>query len=294
MVTDQITEKWKRIEGWVRKADKFLFGLVPGNQNQKYRYLAKEKGFLDEWENQYRGPYTDVLDSILRNQGIERLVSEVIIDLALCEFNYPYHNGKSSLDIIGELWAQPKSEPPKGENILNVDEDKKEITFNIVDEEEGKKEKVTIIYASSKNYYIEKNIKSQGNCTLLDITKVGEKYVVKFSEFCKLWYAELAEIEKDHGYFTKKSQTEAITRIDSSKKYLDVIPAKIAMPDIDVTNRFFKILEAVPYDLSNESYKQMLTKILAITSISKMPETRPLYEQLSKIIDFGHMMSLIE
>jgi hypothetical protein len=287
MQTSQIEEKWKRISGLIRGADSFLFGLLPGNQNMSYRYLKQKNGFCDEYERQYRGAYNYVLNEILKNQGVERLVNEVIIPLAKEEFGYELQDGISVFEVLEEYWN--KGTPPDKDKILKFR------TGNIKGAYEDWKNlqgtdtdlRYETHFESHKEYKDEKNkTYGKGCCKLLDITEVGGRWIIRFSDFCKLWYAELAEIAKEPERFSRKT--------GSFNSQLSVDTAKISTPDIDVTNRFFKVLEAVPCGLSNDSYNKMLTKILAITSISKLPETRPIYEQLSKIIDFGHIMSLIE
>ncbi len=280
MVTTQLNEKWRRISGLVRGANIFLFGLVPGGQSAAYRYLKIEKNFCDENGSQYRGSYASVLDDIInKNQGIKRLVYEIIIDLAKNEFGDPLADGKSSLKFLEEYWE--KGEPPEKNEI--------------------EKDGIELIHWHSWKEYKDRYTKEKygktgtGSCTLLDITKVGEKWVIRFSEFCKLWYTELAELDqlRNQAADDGLNISENNTLVGYSKNLDNLAPAKISTPDVDLTNRFFKVLETLPYDLSGENYQKMITKILALTSISKLPETKPIYDQLSKIIDFGRMMALV-
>ena len=113
MHMNQMDEKWRRICGLVRVSDTFLFGLLPGGQSTMYQWLNKEKGFCDEYGRQYRGAYSSVLDDMLLNQRIERVVREIIIPLAKDEFDIPLANGKSNLEVLKEYWdkGEPRSGP---------------------------------------------------------------------------------------------------------------------------------------------------------------------------------------
>ena len=282
--TNQMSEKWRRISGLVRGANTFLFGLIPGDQGAVYRYLKVEKNFCDKDGSQYRGSYSTVLDDILKNQKIERLVYEIVIPLAINEFDDPLPSGKSSLDILKDYWD--KGEPPDKDTIENT---------------------IKIKWHSHKEYKEKYNPKAKygktgmGNCNFLDVTvlkdkenpddKDKEKWVVRFSEFCKLWYTEFVPVS-NQGTPENLSIAENSTLVGYSKNRDNITPTKISTLDAEVTNRFFEVLETLPYDLSGENHQKMITKILVLTSLSKLPETKPIYYQLSNIIDFGQMMAL--
>lgn len=287
--TNQMDEKWRRIEGLVRSSNIFLFGLLPGSQSIMYRYLAYEKGFRDKSDCQYRGSYSKVLNDIIQNQGIERLVGEIIIPLAKNEFNHPVANGKSILDVLKVSWD--KGEPPKKDAIL--------LHKTGIEKQHEKDSKSDLIYEtyfeSHQEYGDRKQKYGKGSCKLLDITEVGDKWVVRFSEFCKLWYTELAELDQVSNQVGVENLqiAENSALIDYSKNPDNLIKTNIPTLAVEVTNLFFKELETIPYDLSGENHQKMITKILVLTSLSKLPETKPIYDQLSRTIDFGQMMSLV-
>jgi hypothetical protein len=267
-----INAKWRRISGLFRAADTFLFGLVPGEQNAAYRYLKVEQNFCDEYGRQYRGSYNNVLDEILKNQGIERLVYEVIIPLVQNEFGDPLPNGKSSLEILrDEYWDKGKLP------------DKQAIESYGIEWHSHK------VYRNKYNPKEKYGKEGTGNCNLLNVTEVGDKWVVRFSEFCKLWYTELAELYP----VSDQIAIENKNLVDNLKIQGNVTPTKLSGPVVELTDRFFKVLEALPYDLSGEGHQKMITKILTLTSLSKLPETKPVYDQLSNIIDFGRMIALV-
>lgn len=68
-----------KLERYFKNASRFLWGLGNGNQKETYRWLKSYgKEHLGSGFEFKEGPYKDVVDQLLQNPGIERLLKDLV------------------------------------------------------------------------------------------------------------------------------------------------------------------------------------------------------------------------
>lgn len=86
-----------RIERYLMNADRFMWGLGPGNQQDNYRWL-EDKGF-----HFTKARYSLVTQQLLRHPGIEELLTKIIIPIVKETFPEDTLNELRKFWYIGQL-----------------------------------------------------------------------------------------------------------------------------------------------------------------------------------------------
>jgi hypothetical protein len=69
-----------KLERYFKNASRFLWGLGSGNQKETYRWLKNYgKEHLGSDFDFKEGPYREVIDQLLLNPGIERLLKDLVV-----------------------------------------------------------------------------------------------------------------------------------------------------------------------------------------------------------------------
>jgi hypothetical protein len=125
-------------------------------------------------------------------------------------------------------------------------------------------------------------IDEYGGCSFLETSIIGGKpHVDRWSNFAKMYFIELEDL---------KWESDQSNILDVKTPPPPVSPEDI----LKVTQKLYGVLEKLPYGVQNDKNKQMIEKVLVLVSLSTLPETKPIYDQLSRIIDFGQMMILMQ
>ena len=90
------TKQQQRLERFLRNANRFLWGLAPGNQKENYKWLYSHD-FKDN-EVQFKSSYTDTTEKLIKNYGIERIMRDIIKNRVSDIFPAPF------IDFLRNCW----------------------------------------------------------------------------------------------------------------------------------------------------------------------------------------------
>jgi hypothetical protein len=237
---ENMTDQGKRLIFLFKHADRFLFGLKADlGQRKMYQWL-ETKNFVDELGRRYKEGYQKVEDQMVENQGIRRIIDDLVIPLVEEKFL------KKDIEYLWVFWKNG-TEPTE-------DLETKGIQY--------------------KNH-------PYGGCSFLEMRHAENGTpVYRWTDWAKIYFSELINIKWESG----QSNTS------SPEKPID--PLEGAEAKLKATQKLFSILKALPYN-SNDKDQQIIDKILVLSSLSGATETKPVFNLLSKIIDFGQLLALV-
>jgi|GEM_PF-5682878 len=238
---ENMSDQGKRLIHYFKHPDRFLFGLVNKKQREVYAWLEK-KGFVDGDGGRYQGTYTEVETAMVNNQGIRKIIEDLIIPQVNVNFS------EYSRRYLSEKW--------KNNEVPNI----------------GDLEKNSITYRTQ----------SYGGCTFLETSIInGETHVDRWSDFAKLYFIELENLKWE-------SNQSNVSISENPKK------TQVTLQEVPTaTKRLFEVLEKLTYNAKDNKNQQMIEKVFVLLSLSALSETKPIFDQLSRIIDFGQLLSLV-
>jgi hypothetical protein len=98
---ENMSDQGKRLIHYFKHADRFLFGLKDLGQRDMYKWLER-KGFVDDMGRRYSGAYKKVEDEMVDNQGIKRIIDDLVLPLVDEMFL------KEDIEYLWDLWKQGK------------------------------------------------------------------------------------------------------------------------------------------------------------------------------------------
>ncbi len=96
MECDMDIKQRQKLESYLRNANRFLWGLGPGNQKETYEWL-EIWGFNDNG-SRFKSSYTDTTEKIVKYYGIERIMREIIKKRIYDIFPAPF------MDFLRNCW----------------------------------------------------------------------------------------------------------------------------------------------------------------------------------------------
>ena len=136
------------------------------------------------------------------------------------------------------------------------------------------------VYGDLKNITFKSH--KYGGCSFLETSIINcETHVDGWSNFAKMFFVELENLTW---------QSDMPNTLDVKS---ETAPASSPEDVAKVTQRVLDVLGKLPYDAHDDKNKQMVEKILVLVSLSELPETKPIYDRLSKMLDFGRMMAIV-
>jgi hypothetical protein len=246
-------QKIERLRKHFQVSDRFMWGILPGDQKEGYKIL--EKVGLGHYYGGYDKVTKDILNNY-RNNFVEviKAVKRIIND-------HNYNNlDENSLKELRNLWNEGTSKK------LNKDYlDDNHIHHELIIYKDGDTVPDRSIFFETDSY-----------------TKDGQtRYVFRWSEFAKIWFHE------DLEYFNP--DTDITTTL---KKENQVNPTSLSETQSNATVKLFNVLEKLPYNAKEDKNQQMTEKIFTLMSLSAMPETKPIFDLLANTIDFSQLIAM--
>ena len=105
-----------KLERYLKNASRFLWGLSRENQKKTYPWLISKgkKAWGPQFDFKY-GPYAEVVDQVLVNPGIEKLLTDLVAPIITKELF-----AEKALDFLRDCWnngKQPSIDDLKKYNI---------------------------------------------------------------------------------------------------------------------------------------------------------------------------------
>lgn len=183
-------ERKGRLESYLMNADRFLWGLGPGNQKETYHWLsvtAQEKEWRKEPYYTYSGTYDTVFDELIRVPGIERLISDLIIPRVKRAF------GDDTINDLRKFWITGKR--PDIDNIKRIR------GFEDIGLSASDAKRVNRPYST----FVKLDYKFNPN------TAKYEPYISGWSDFAPIWFEEIEKMPEFNSLWQKAT--------DSTKKH---------------------------------------------------------------------------